>query len=78
VSRSYTYEQLAAGNIKSVSVSVGSARIITTPPREFLAAMSEIGQRGPYPEKRGRGRPRKAVAGSDTGPAAPRAAAARE
>ena len=35
VSRSYTYELISAGTIKSVKI--GAARIIVTPPRDFLA-----------------------------------------
>jgi hypothetical protein len=37
VSRSYTYELLAAGVIKSVKI--GSARIIVISPRDYLASL---------------------------------------
>ena len=37
ISRSYTYELLQAGRIKSVKV--GAARVITTSPADFLAKL---------------------------------------
>jgi predicted DNA-binding transcriptional regulator AlpA len=39
ISRSLTYELMAAGRIASVKI--GAARIITTPPAAFLAHVAE-------------------------------------